>query len=326
MSAHPRKRFFTPPKRVALFVTCMVDMLYPAVGMATVDLLEQAGIEVIFPPDQTCCGQPAFNSGFRKESREVAIHFLDVFEPLVRMGQVDAIVAPSGSCVTMVSHFYPSLFDPSKDAGNLQRAHTVSEVTFELTEFLVDVLGITDMGAAGSGTLTYHACCHGLRELGIEQQPRQLLANVAGVEQVELRESTECCGFGGLFAVKNAPISEAMGRRKMQNIADSGADVVALCDVSCMTHINGLLSRQKEKARAIHIAQILTGETVSLPAPSPAAGVAKPATTQPAATPPPTPAPAGGLKSDPPPAKPEEKTPIPVKQNEPPPRRWQDPR
>lgn len=275
MSTQPRKHFVTPPRRVALFVTCMVDMIYPAVGMATVELLEQAGMEVIFPEGQTCCGQPAFNSGFRPQAREVALHFLDVFEPLVRQGQIDAIVAPSGSCVTMVSHFYPTLFDPVKDAGNLARAQSVAAVTFELTEFLVDVLGIDNMGAVGSGKVSYHGCCHGLRELGIDQQPRALLANVEGVEHVELRESTECCGFGGLFAVKNAPISEAMGRRKTQNIVESGADVVALCDVSCMTHINGLLSRQKQTARAVHIAQVLAGDTASaqssanLPAPPP---------------------------------------------------------
>lgn len=268
MNSHERKRFVTPPRRVALFVTCMVDMLYPAVGMATVDLLEQAGIEVVFPEDQTCCGQPAFNAGFRDQAREVSLHFLDVFEPLVRRGEVDAIVAPSGSCVTMVSHFYPTLFDPVKDAGNLQRARAVAEVTFELTEFLVDVLGITDMGAAGSGKIAYHACCHGLREMGIDTQPRTLLDHVAGVEHVELRESAECCGFGGLFAIKNAGISEAMGRRKTQHIVESGADVVALSDVSCMTHINGLLSRQKQSARAVHIAQVLAGETAAHAAPN----------------------------------------------------------
>jgi len=295
MSTQSRKHFTTPPRRVALFVTCMVDMIYPAVGMATVDLLEQAGMDVIFPEDQTCCGQPAFNSGFRQQAREVAIHFLDVFEPLVRMGEVDAIVAPSGSCVTMVSHFYPSLFDPVKDAGNLQRAQTVSAVTFELTEFLVDVLGIADMGAVGSGKVAYHACCHGLRELGIESQPRTLLDHVEGIERVPMREETECCGFGGLFAVKNAPISEAMGRRKTQNIVESGADVVALCDVSCMTHINGLLSRQKQGARAVHIAQVLTGETA-------AASSAPNLPPPPAALPP----------------KPEQST------TDTPPRRWQD--
>lgn len=290
MSTHSRRHFATPPRRVALFVTCMVDMIYPAVGMATVDLLEQAGMVVIFPEDQTCCGQPAFNSGFRPQTREVALHFLDVFEPLVRMDKIDAIVAPSGSCVTMVSHFYPTLFDSINDAGNLQRARTVAEVTFELTEFLVDVLGITDMGAAGNGKIAYHACCHGLRELGIGEQPRTLLSHVEGVEHVEMREETECCGFGGLFAVKNAAISEAMGRRKTQNIVESGADVVALCDVSCMTHINGLLSRQKQTARAVHIAQVLAGETAAaqsapnLPLPPPP--VATQPEKKPAETPP----------------------------------------
>jgi L-lactate dehydrogenase complex protein LldE len=160
---------------------------------------------------------------------------------------------------------------------------------------LVDVLGITDMGAAGTGRIAYHACCHGLRELGIDHQPRALLDSVEGIERVEMREETECCGFGGLFAVKNAPISEAMGRRKTQNIVDSGADVVALCDVSCMTHINGLLSRQKQSARAVHIAQVLAGETAA----------AHSASNLPSPSAPTTP------KAEP-------------KNAEPPPRRWQD--
>lgn len=259
---HQRKTFVSKPQRVALFVTCMVDALYPEVGMATVDLLEQEGVEVVFPLDQTCCGQPAFNAGFREEARLMARHFLDVFEPLVSSGRIDAIVAPSGSCVAMVTHFYEVLFDAAEDAPEQARAATVAAVTYELTEFLVDVLGVTTTHAAFSGRLAYHACCHTLRELGVDRQPRQLLRAVEGQTPVELTGSDECCGFGGLFAIKNAEISAAMGQRKAMHIADSGADVVTLCDVSCMTHINGLLSRQGQHCRAVHIAQILTGESV----------------------------------------------------------------
>jgi len=255
-----KKTFPTPPRRVALFVTCMVDMMYPEVGMATVELLERHGIEVIFPPEQTCCGQPAFNAGFRSEARQLAARFLDIFWPLVHDGTVDAVVAPSGSCTTMTSHFYRVLFEDAASADSRRRAEQLAAATFELTEFLVDVLGVTETGSRFQGKLTYHACCHLLRELHIDRQPRTLLANIAGAELVELEGTEECCGFGGLFAVKNAGISTAMGQRKTRNLAKSNADVVALCDVSCMTHINGLLSRQAQRCRAVHIAEVLNSQ------------------------------------------------------------------
>jgi L-lactate dehydrogenase complex protein LldE len=250
---------------VALFVTCMVDMLYPQVGISTVRLLERYGVEVVFPEEQTCCGQPAFNAGFRSEARILARRFLDIFAPLVESGEVEAIVAPSGSCVTMTSHFYAAPFeggadDDGGDAATRQRAASLAAITFELTEFLTDVLGVTETGATYNGTLTYHACCHLLRELGVDEQPRTLLNALAGERFVDLPGAEECCGFGGLFALKNAPISSAMGNRKVRNIVESGADVVALCDVSCMTHINGLLERQGHRARAIHIAELLDPE------------------------------------------------------------------
>jgi L-lactate dehydrogenase complex protein LldE len=274
-----RKHFDSPPRRIALFVTCMVDMIYPEVGMATVDLLERHGVEVIFPFEQTCCGQPAFNAGYRDEARALARRFVDIFEPLVRSGQVEAIVAPSGSCVTMTSHFYAALFEDSAEVEILRRVEELSAVTFELTEFLVDVLGVSDVGAHFDGRLTYHACCHLLRELGIDHQPRRLLDHVAGAEIAPLAGADECCGFGGLFAIKNAEISTAMGRRKTLNLAESGADVVALCDVSCMTHINGLLNRQGQRCRAIHIAQVLTNEVDVEPEPD--RQPAKPETAEP---------------------------------------------
>lgn len=256
-----RKHFETPPRRVALFVTCMVDMLYPEVGMSTAELLERLGIEVVFAYEQTCCGQPAFNAGYREEARALAIRYMDIFEPLLREGVVDAIVAPSGSCTTMVSHFYSAaLFEDATDTALRHRAEKLASVTFELTEFLVDVLGITRTNSYFEGKLTYHACCHLLRELGIDKQPRELLSNVAGAELVELPGAEECCGFGGLFSVKNSGISTAMGQRKSINLSQSGADVVALCDVSCMTHINGILSRQSHPCRAVHIAEILNNQ------------------------------------------------------------------
>jgi L-lactate dehydrogenase complex protein LldE len=256
-----RKHFEQPPRRVALFVTCMVDMLYPEVGMSTAELLERLGIEVVFPYEQTCCGQPAFNAGYRDEARALAHRYIDIFEPLIEQGVVDAIVAPSGSCVTMTSHFYSAaLFEDQVDSALRQRAEKLASVTFELTEFLVDVLGITRTNSHFEGKLTYHACCHLLRELRIDEQPRTLLNNIEGAEVVELPGAEECCGFGGLFSVKNAGISTAMGQRKAINLAQSGADVVALCDVSCMTHINGILSRQAQRCRAVHIAEVLNNQ------------------------------------------------------------------
>ena len=255
-----KKSFPTPPRRVALFVTCMADMLYPSVGIAATELLERQGVEVVFPMEQTCCGQPAFNAGYRDEARVLARRFLQVFGPMVENGSVQAIVAPSGSCATMTSHFYDVLFEDSNERPLRELAQRLASVTFELTEFLVDVLGVTDTRARLDGTITYHPCCHLLREMGIDEQPRKLLASVEGAQVVDLPDATDCCGFGGLFAVKNAGISGAMGRRKADNLARSGADVVAMCDVSCMTHINGILSREKINCRAVHIAEILNGQ------------------------------------------------------------------
>ncbi len=267
-----KKQFAEPPRRVALFVTCMVDMLYPEVGMATVELLEKYGVEVIFPEAQTCCGQPAFNAGFRDEARDLAKRFIDIFEPLVISGRVDAVVAPSGSCTTMITHFYDVLFESVDSVEYRYRAANLAAASFELTEFLVDVLGVTDTGARFDGKLTYHACCHLTRELGVVAQPRALIDNVDGAELVALEGADECCGFGGLFAIKNAPISTAMGERKVANLVKSDADVVTLCDVSCMTHINGLLQRQGQHCQAIHIAQVLNSQVDVLadapPAPS----------------------------------------------------------
>ncbi|MDE0199911.1 MAG: (Fe-S)-binding protein, partial [Caldilineaceae bacterium] len=262
------------PKRVALFVTCMVDMLYPGVGIAACELLEKNDVEVIFPEEQTCCGQPAFNAGYRDEARKLARRFLAIFAPLVESGEVDAIVAPSGSCATMTSHFFEPIFQESQETDLAHQAERLASVTFELTEFLVDVLGIVDTGAQLQGKATYHPCCHLYRELGVDRQPRTLLDGVEGLEVVDLPHADDCCGFGGLFAIKNSGISAAMGRAKATNAEQSGADAIVLCDVSCMTHINGILSREGIACRAHHIAEILNnhlGSTLRPPSqPAPA--------------------------------------------------------
>jgi len=246
-----------PRARVALFVTCMVDTLYPQVGLAAVDLLEHHGAKVVFPGEQTCCGQPAFNAGYRDEARRMATHFLDVFASLVEDGDVEAVVAPSGSCVAMVKHFYDVLFEGSDYDGVRSRIARLGPVTYELTQYLVDVLGVEDTTAQYAGTITYHPCCHLLRELQIDRQPRHLLAAIKDSDLVQLPGEHECCGFGGLFALKNSHISTAMGQRKVENIVLSRASVVAVNDVSCMTHINGLLKRDRRECRAVHVAELL---------------------------------------------------------------------
>ena len=249
-----KKQFERPPRRVALFVTCMVDMIYPQVGRAAVQLLEEQGVEVVFPEDQTCCGQPAFNSGYHDEAVPLARHFVDVFHPLIASGQAEAIVLPSGSCATMTSHFHLELLE--NDPAYLKRSEELAAVTFELTEFLVDVLEARLPEARLPGKVAYHACCHLLRELHIDEQPRSLLAE-SGLDMVDMTGSDECCGFGGLFAVKNEPISVAMGNAKLTSIEACGADHVVMCDVSCMTHLQGLLQRQDRRCRAMHIAEAL---------------------------------------------------------------------
>ncbi|NIN71677.1 MAG: (Fe-S)-binding protein [Gemmatimonadetes bacterium] len=252
----------TTRPRVALFVTCMVDTLYPEVGTAAADLLERHGVDIVFPDKQTCCGQPAYNAGYRSDARAVARHFVDVFWPLVDEGSIDAIVAPSGSCVAMVKLQYPILFEATDEEYHW-RATQLGEVTYELTQYLVDFLGVLDTGADFGGKIAYHPCCHLLRELRIDAQPRRLLAALRDAEIVEFRGADECCGFGGLFALKNAEISTAMGRRKAHNLKESDAEVVAMNDVSCMTHLNGILEREGLSCRAVHIAELLNRRSES---------------------------------------------------------------
>lgn len=239
-------------KSVTLFIQCLVDGIYPDVGEAMVKILRRLGLEIDCPTRQTCCGQPAFNSGYRREAKVAARRFIDIFDA------APTIVCPSGSCVTMVRHHYPELF--VHDEYWLKRARQVAAKTYELTEFLVDVMGLDDLGAYYDGKITYHDSCHLLRNLRIKDQPRRLLRNVSGAEFVEMVDSDRCCGFGGSFSVKYADISAAMVKDKVQNIEDSGADTVVGCDMGCLMNIQGMLSRKGSKIKVMHIAQLLAGE------------------------------------------------------------------
>ncbi len=235
---------------IQLFITCIIDTLYPETGESVVRMLEKAGVNVSFPPGQTCCGQPAFNAGLRRQARMMAIQTIRAFE-----GYPGPVVVPSGSCAAMLRHSYAELF--ADDRQWLPRALALAERTYELSEFLVDVLGITDLGARFIGRVTYHSSCHLLRGLGVDRQPRALLANVHGAEMVELPESAECCGFGGVFSVEHPEISTAMLSRKIANLEASGADLVVSCDAGCITNINGGLHRMGRPLMAVHIADLL---------------------------------------------------------------------
>lgn len=226
--------------RVSIFVTCLVDQVFPRVGLAMTEVLERAGCQVEFRESQTCCGQPAFNSGFQEEARKVAQHFLKVFEG------TEYIVVPSGSCAAMLSHHYADLF-PN---------HHESRV-WEFSQFLTDVLNIDDVGARFESVVTYHDSCHALRELGIRDAPRRLLANVRGLKLVEMEAAQECCGFGGTFSVKFPEISGAMARTKLDSLLRTGADTLVSIDSSCLMQIQGALSRTGSNIRTMHLAEVL---------------------------------------------------------------------
>jgi len=234
--------------RVALFVSCLVDQVWPEVGRATVEVLERAGCEVEFDPRQTCCSQPAFNSGHRGEARTVAEHFLEVFR------DAEAIVVPSGSCTAMIRHL-PELFGPGDGRHDLARR--VAERTHELGSFLVHRLGVVDVGARFPGRVAWHDACHGLRELGIKDEPRKLLGNVRDLELVELEAAESCCGFGGTFSVKYPEISTAILDRKLEELPDRGVDALVSGDVSCLTQMGGRLERCGSPVRTLHLAQVL---------------------------------------------------------------------
>lgn len=230
--------------RTALFVTCLADTLAPEVGRATVTVLERAGVQVAFPREQTCCGQLHFNAGRLREARALAGRFVDVFSGY------EAVVAPSGSCVAHVRSHVHVL------AG---RGGDVAERTWELSELLVDRLGVPAVGSGFRGSVAYHPTCHSLRMLRLGDRPTSLLRAVPGVELVELPDAEECCGFGGLFAVKNADVSTAMLDAKIASVEASGADAVCACDASCLLHIGGGLLRRGSAVRAIHLAEVLAG-------------------------------------------------------------------
>ena len=220
-----------------------------------VRVFDRIGIALTYPEGQTCCGQPAFNSGYRQEATVAARQSIDLFE------EAEIVVCPSGSCVAMVRHHYPELL--VNDPVMYQRALAVGRKTFEFSEYLVDALGLTDLGAVFPGTVTYHDSCHLVRTLGIREQPRQLLRHVQGLTLVEMTNSDTCCGFGGTFSVGYPDISLALVDDKIDNILKSGADTVVGCDVSCLMQIRGRLTRQGETIRVLHLAQVLAGDEVA---------------------------------------------------------------
>ncbi len=246
------------PRRVQLFATCMIETLRPEAGMAVVRVLEKLGVSVEYPQGQTCCGQPAFNGGAWDDARAMAKYTLDVLSK-----SSAPIVVPSGSCADMLVHHYPELLSSDPKYGAL--AENIAARTYEFTQFLVDVLGVTRIGEhdpsfhSGQSALrlTYHPSCHLLRGLKITEPPRQLLANVEGVQVLEMPNETECCGFGGLFAIKMADISSAMLERKLDAIESTGAQTVVSCDISCLLHIGGGLHRRGENIETKHLAEIL---------------------------------------------------------------------
>lgn len=234
--------------KVSLFIPCFIDQIYPQVGVSIVKVLERLGCEVDYPEGQTCCGQPAFNSGYWDEARQVADHSLDVF------ANSEIIVSASGSCGTMMKVFYPELF---KNTARHFDALKLAPKVYEFSDFLVNKLGVRDIGARFDGTVTFHDGCHGLRELGIESQPRELLKRVHGLTLVEMTEAKTCCGFGGTFAVKFPSISTAMGEVKCASVVETKADYVVSNDSSCLMQIQGLLQRQGKPVKCLHLAEIL---------------------------------------------------------------------
>jgi len=244
--------------RVALFVTCLVDVQRPSVGFAAIKLLEAAGCDVEVPRQQTCCGQPAYNSGDRATATDLARDFVEAFSAY------DYVVVPSGSCGGMLSSHMPHLFDD--DPNMKARAEALAAKTFELIAFLVDERGMTEVAAHYDGTVTYHDSCAGLRELGIKNQPRALLASVQGLTLVEMKEPEICCGFGGTFCVKYPDISTRMVSDKVADIAATGADTLLAGDLGCLLNMAGRLSREGKPVKVRHIAEVLAGITDDVPA------------------------------------------------------------
>jgi len=239
--------------RVGLFVTCLVDLMRPSIGFAALRLLEAAGCEVVVPPAQTCCGQPGYNSGDQKAAKALALKVLREFEGC------DYVVLPSGSCAGMIRVHYPALF--KDDPAVNESIKRLSARTYELTDFLVNIARLQNIPGNYSGTLTYHDSCSGLRELGVQAQPRTLLSKMPGVTLTEMNESTTCCGFGGTFSVKFGDISARMADNKCEHIAQTGADAIVAGDLGCLMNIEGRLRRRGDlDTRVLHIAEVLAGE------------------------------------------------------------------
>lgn len=237
--------------RVALFVTCLVDGLFPDVGKATVSLLERLGVEVEVPLEQTCCGQMHTNTGYGRMAVPMVERFVDVF------AAYDAVVTPSGSCAGSVRHQHAQLAARAGDPGLATRARETGSRTYELSEFLVDVLGVEDVGAHYPHRVTYHPTCHSLRMLRVGDKPLRLLRRVRGIDLVELPDADQCCGFGGTFALKNPDVSSAMLADKMRSVQSTRADVCTAGDASCLMHIGGGLARLRTGVRTVHLAEVL---------------------------------------------------------------------
>jgi len=237
--------------RIALFVTCLADTLFPDVGKSTTVLLERLGHQVAFPEAQTCCGQMHVNTGYQREALPLIRRYVETFEPY------DVIVAPSGSCVGSVRHQHAMVARRCGDPGLADRAEAVAGRTFELSQLLTDVLGVEDVGAYYPHRVTYHPTCHSLRLLGVADRPARLLRQVAGLELVDLPDAEVCCGFGGTFAIKNADTSTAMLADKMRSVLDTRAEVCTAGDSSCLMHIGGGLSRLRAGVKTVHLAEIL---------------------------------------------------------------------
>ena len=240
--------------RVALFITCFNDTLFPETGRATVEVLERLGVEVDFPLAQTCCGQMHFNTGYQREAIPLVRRFVEVFDGY------DAVVAPSGSCVSMVRELYPMAADLAGGPHLAEKVEELGPRVFELSEFLVRRLGVTDVGAYYPHRVTYHPTCHSMRMLKVGDAPLELLRNVRGIDLVELSEAQECCGFGGTFAVKNADTSAAMLSDKLRHVLDTEAEVCTAGDNSCLMHIGGGLDRLRAGVGTVHLAEILASQ------------------------------------------------------------------
>jgi len=243
--------------RIALFATCLADTLFPDVPKATVTILERLGHEVEFPPEQTCCGQMHVNTGYQKQALPLIRRFVDTFEPH------EVIVAPSGSCVGSIAHQHAMVARSHGDENLAARAEAVGQRTFELSQLLVDVLGVEDVGASYPHRVAYHPTCHSLRMLRVGDRPLRLLRNVSGLELVPLPDAEVCCGFGGTFALKNSDTSIAMLADKMRNVVSTGADVCTAGDSSCLMHIGGGLSRLRAGVRTVHLAEILASTSAA---------------------------------------------------------------